>query len=91
MGTEPGRTSAWERFTWRRNRRRRSRELDKLRRDGTLERILEESPYTFVEPGQTTGDEAYLVYPKDDDRLQATVFASIDFDEALWWIVNRNR
>ncbi|MGI9420091.1 MAG: hypothetical protein ACR2RA_19885 [Geminicoccaceae bacterium] len=65
--------------------------LNKLRRIGELQRILDESPYTYLRPGSSLGDDWYHVHPKDSNQMDAIVHSSLRENRALWWIVEHHR
>ena len=66
-------------------------DLNRLRRDGELQRILERSPYTYLPPGSFQGDDWYHVHRRDAPMPENFLYSSLGEDDVLWWIVERDR
>lgn len=65
-------------------------EVERLRANGELDRILGDADYTYCRGGQ--GDGYYYVYRRGTESDQgAYVFLSPSTDEVVWWIVQRHR
>ncbi len=85
------RLSDWKRFKLWLEDLKIAHHLSKLRRDGTLQRILDQSPYTYLRPGSFQGDDWYHIHPKGSDRMDEIVHSCLHENQALWWIVKHHR
>jgi len=85
------RLSDWTRFKLWLKRRKLARDLNKLRRDGQLQHILDKSPYTYLPPGSFMGDDWYHVYRRDKPKQEDFLYSSLHENDVLWWIVERSR